>query len=79
MDSEPLRYPTGEEIHAGDRVQYQGTYATVVFVSDGDVEEFSPGYEDYTGSGRGVILRDDDGTTSEIGEPDERLYFLDRG
>jgi len=79
MDSEPLRYLTGEEIHAGDRVQYLGTYAIVVFVSDGDVEEFWPGYEDCTGSSRGVIVRDDDGTTSDIGEPDERLSFVDRG
>jgi hypothetical protein len=79
MNSEPLCYLTGEEVHAGDRVQYQGNYATVVFVSDGDAEEFSPGYEDYAGSSRGVILRDDDGATAEIGEPDERLAFLDRG
>jgi hypothetical protein len=79
MDSEPLLYSTGEEVHAGDRVQYQGTYATVVFVSDGEVEEISPGYEDYTGASRGIVLLDDDGMTSEIGDPDERLSFVDRG
>jgi hypothetical protein len=79
MDSEPLRYSTGEEVHAGDRVQYEETYATVVFVSDGETEELSPGYEDYTGSSRGIVLRDDDGVTSSIGDPDERLSFVDRG
>jgi hypothetical protein len=79
MDLDPLRYSTGEEVHASDRVQYEGTYATVVFVSDGEREEFSPGYEDYAGSSRGVVMRDDDGTTLTIGEPDERLYFVDRG
>jgi hypothetical protein len=79
MGSEPLCYSTGEEIHAGDRIQYQESYGTVIFVSDGETEEISPGYEDFTGSNRGVILRDDDGATADIGEPDERLAFLDRG
>lgn len=78
MDSEPLHYLTGEEVHAGDRVRYNGGYATVVFVSDGEVEEISAGYEDYTGSRRGVVLCDDDGATSNVGEPDERLSFMDR-
>jgi hypothetical protein len=79
MNSEPLLYSTGEDVHAGDRVQYEGTFATVVFVSDGEAEEFSTGYDDYTGSGRGLVIRDDDGVTSVIGEPDERLSFVDRG
>jgi hypothetical protein len=79
MDSEPLRYSTGEEVHPGDRVLFEGTYATVVFVSNGEADEFSPGYEDYTGSTRGVVLCDDDGVTSSIGDPDERLSFVDRG
>jgi hypothetical protein len=79
MDSDLLYYLSGEAVHAGDRVQYDGTYATVVFVSDGEVEELSPGYEDYSGARRGVVLRDDDGATSEIGEPNDRLLFVDRG
>ena len=56
MDSEHLAYLTGEEVHAGDRVQYKGTFATVVFVNDGENEEFSPGYEDHAGSDRGHLL-----------------------
>lgn len=79
MDSGPLLYFTGENVHAGDRVQYRGTYATVVFVSDGETEEFAPGYEDYTGSERGIMICDDDGQASFIGEPDEQLAFIDRG
>jgi hypothetical protein len=79
MDSEPLHYPTGEAVHAGHRVQYDGTYATVIFVSDGEVEKLSPGYHDYTGSTRSLVLRDDDGVTSAIGEPDARLSLMDRG
>ena len=79
MDSESLQYTTGEELHAGDRVQYDGTYATVVFVSDGETEESSAGYDDYSGSRRGVVLRDDDGVTTQLGEPDERLIFVQRG
>ena len=72
-------YISGEEVHAGDRVQYHGNYATVVFVSDGSAEEFAPGYEDYTGSERGVMVCDDDGSTQFVGEPNEMLCFLDRG
>lgn len=79
MDSTGLTYITGEEVHAGDRVQYKGTFATVVFVSDGDTEEFAPGYEEHTGSERGVMIRDDDGELTHLGEPNEMLTFLDRG
>jgi len=71
-------YISGEEVHAGDRVQYDGNFSTVVFVSDGEKEEFEPGYEDYTGAERGVLICDDDGETQFIGEPNERLSFLNR-
>lgn len=74
-----LYYISGEEVHAGDRVQHGGNYATVVFVSDGNTEDFAPGYEDYTGSDRGVIICDDDGSVTVLGEPDEHLSFIDRG
>ena len=73
-----LYYISGEEVHAGDRVQRMGDYATVVFVSTGESEEFAPGYEDYTGSDRGILLCDDDGATTFIGDPDEQLVFVDR-
>jgi hypothetical protein len=78
MLSEPIHYSSGEEVHAGDRVQYDGTFATIVFVSDGETEEFQPGFEDHSGADRGVVFQDDDGVTTQIGEPDERLYFVDR-
>lgn len=74
-----MQYVSGEEIHAADRVQYCGSYATVVFVSDGEAEQVAPGYEDYSGASRGVVICDDDGVTTEVGEPDEKLYFIDRG
>jgi hypothetical protein len=79
MDSELLHYSSGEEVHAGDRVQHSGGYATVVFVSDGESEEFSPGYSDYAGVERGIVLCDDDGNLKTIGDPDELLQFIDRG
>ena len=78
MDS-ALLYITGEEVHAGDRIQYNGNYGTVVFVSDGDHEECAPGYEDYSGSDRGIMICDDDGGTQVLGEPSESLSFIDRG
>jgi hypothetical protein len=79
MDPDLLQYISGETVHAGDRVQYRGEYANVVFVSNGEQEEFSPGYEDYTGTERGVMICDDDGSTQFVGEPDEMLAFVDRG
>ncbi|HWH72529.1 MAG TPA: hypothetical protein VNT26_24420 [Candidatus Sulfotelmatobacter sp.] len=79
MDAELLHYSTGEAVHAGDRVQRNGDYATVVFVSHGDGEELWPGYEDYAGYERGVAICDDDGSTTFLGEPDEFLAFVDRG
>ncbi len=74
-----LHYLTGEEVHAGDRIQYKGNYGTVVFVSNGENEEFWPGYEEYTGTDRGVMICDDDGGTEFLGDPSEMLSFLDRG
>jgi hypothetical protein len=74
-----ILYITGEEVHAGDRIQHNGTFGTVVFVSNGDTEEFAPGYEDYTGSERGIMICDDDGATEFLGEPGESLSFIDRG
>ena len=79
MESDALHYITGEDVHAGDRVQHRGTFATVVFVSTGGSEEFAPGYEDYVGSDRGIMVCDDDGATTFVGEPDEMLSFVDRG
>jgi hypothetical protein len=79
MSTELLQYISGEGIHAGDRVQYNGIYGTVVFVSDGTNEEYSPGYEDYIGTDRGIMICDDDGGSTFIGEPDEMLCFIDRG
>ena len=79
MDSAHLEYLTGEEIHAGDRIQYKGAFGTVVFVNDGENEEFAPGYNDYSGSDRGILICDDDGATNFIGFADEMLSFVDRG
>jgi hypothetical protein len=60
-------------------VQYDGTYGTVVFVSDGELEQFASGYQDHSGSGRGVVVCDDDGVITNVGESDARLVFIERG
>ena len=78
MNSE-LLYLTGEEVHAGDRVQHRGDYGRVVFVTNGDSCEFSPGYEEYSGSDRGLMICNDDGALTFVSEPDEQLSFIDRG
>ena len=78
MDSE-LQYLSGEEVKAGDRVQLAGNYATVVYVSNGDTYEYTAGYEDYAGSDRGLVLCDDDGALTTVGEPGADLVFVARG
>jgi hypothetical protein len=79
MDAEVLHYASGEEIQLGDRVQYGGTFATVVVVSDGENYQLASGYEDHAGAERGVIICDDDGTTNKLSETDEQLVFVERG
>jgi hypothetical protein len=79
MDTELLHYTSGEQIQIGDRVQFDGTLATVVVVSDGENYQVAPGYEDYAGAERGVIVCDDDGALNNLDDTDERLTFLDRG
>jgi hypothetical protein len=79
MDAELLQYTTGEWVQIGDRVQYGGTFATVVVVSDGDTYQVASGYEDYAGADRGLMICDDDGTRTTLVETDERLVFVERG
>jgi hypothetical protein len=76
MNAERPHYLTGGEVHAGDRVRYKGTSATVAFISDGEEGEFSAGYADYHGHEAGIMLCDDDGTLTFITEPDEHLEFV---
>ena len=79
MDAELLHYMSGEEVQLGDRVQFSGTFATVVVVSDGENYQLASGYEDHAGAERGVIICDDDGTTNKLSETDEQLVFVERG
>jgi hypothetical protein len=79
MGADQLRYTTGEEIELGDRVQFLGTFATVVMVSDGETYQTAPGYEDYAGAEHGVMICDDDGTLNNVDDMDERLVFMERG
>ena len=79
MGAELLQYTTGEAIQIGDRVQYGGIFATVVMVSDGETYEVAPGYEDYAGAERGLMVCDDDGTRTTLDDTDERLVFMERG
>ena len=79
MDAELLHYTSGEEIQIGDRVQYRGTFATVVVVSDGETYQLASGYEDYAGAERGVMICDDDGSLTTLNDTDEQLIFVERG
>ena len=79
MDAELLQYTTGEWVQVGDRVQYDGTFATVVVVSDGETYQVASGYEDYAGAARGLMICDDDGARTTIDETDGRLVFVERG
>ncbi len=79
MDAELLHYTSGEDVELGDRVQFDGAFATVVVVSDGEGYQLAPGYEDYAGIERGVTICDDDGTVTTVDDTDARLIFVDRG
>jgi hypothetical protein len=79
MDAEQLHYTSGEEIQIGDRVQYGGTFATVVVVSDGESYQLASGYEDYSGAERGLMICDDDGSLNKVNETDDQLIFVERG
>ena len=79
MDAELLHYTSGEEIQIGDRVQYGGTFATVVVVSDGENYQLASGYEDNAGMERGVMICDDDGSLNTLSDTDEQLSFVGRG
>jgi hypothetical protein len=79
MDTGQLYYTSGDEIKIGDRIQFGGIFATVVVVSDGENYELATGYEDYAGAERGVMICDDDGTLTSVGDMDERLIFVERG
>jgi len=78
MGSELINYASGGAVHAGDRVQYRGSFAKVVFVTDGDESESWPGYESYSGYDRGLVVCDDDGTINVLNELDEELVLVSR-
>ncbi len=79
MEGEQLYYTSGEEPQVGDRVQHSGAFATVVVVSDGESYQTAPGYEDYAGTERGLMICDDDGALTSVDSTDERLTFIERG
>ena len=70
MDAELLYYTSGEDVQLGDRVQYRGTFATVVVVSDGETYQLAPGYEDYAGAERGVMI-----CAARLGLSSRKVFF----
>jgi hypothetical protein len=78
MHSKLLSYSSGQDVQLRDRVEYRGVFATVVFVTDGEDSEWSPGYEGYSGYDRGLVVRDDDGTLTSVQETDEQLVLARR-
>ena len=78
MDAQLPHYLTGGEVRAGDRVRYKGSSAHVLFVSDGDSGDFSPGYDDYRGHEAGIMLSGEEDALTFLREPDEDLEFVGR-
>lgn len=78
MDAQLPHYLTGGEVRAGDRVQYKDVPYRVVFVSDGDGGDFSPGYADYLGHEAGIMLRGEEDVLTFLPEPDEDLELVSR-
>ncbi len=77
-DARMPRYAGGDEVRTGDRVRYRETFARVVFVTDGERCEFSPGYEECRGQEAGIVICDDDGETTVLHEEDPNLEFVRR-
>jgi len=71
-------YTTGEEVHLNDRIRYRGSFGTVVVVCGGGTSEYAPGFSDYSGYDRGIIITDDDGVVSSLTDTDPELEFVDR-
>ncbi len=69
-------YRSGGAVHAKDRIRYKGTAGRVVFVSDGDREEFATGYAEYQGHEAGIMISDDDGELTFFREADEELVLV---
>ncbi len=76
MKSAMQHYFNGDTVHVRDRVRFKGVAATVVFVTDGEEGEFSPGYEDYYGHEAGLMICDDDGDLTFLHEPAEDLELI---
>lgn len=71
-----LHYLGGGEVRVGDRVRYKGVAGRVVFVSDGEDGEFSPGFSDYRGYEAGLMIFGDDGEMMFVIEPNEFLELI---
>ena len=67
------RYKTGEQIHVGDRVEYNRQSGRVVFV--GNRGEFADGWEkgDYR---TGFMIEFDNGARLLLVEPDGQILLL---
>ncbi len=69
-------YFGGGAVHPGDRVRYKDDSGNVVFVTDGELGEFAPGFTDYRGYEPGIMIMSDAGELLFIVEPNEQLELL---
>jgi hypothetical protein len=78
MSASSLHYESGAEVHAGDRVNYNGELGHIAFVSTGDGGEFLVGFMDHQGCDEGIMFCSDAGELTFLSEGHENLEFLRR-
>lgn len=79
MNTESQRYHSGEQVHAGDLVQFSFAPGVVVFVNDN--VEYEPGFsaEEWGYLGAGFMLRMENGALIFLEKADEDLVLVHRG
>ncbi|WP_029190242.1 hypothetical protein [Verrucomicrobium spinosum] len=78
MPPQDKRYYSGEAVHAGDVVRFNGVPTIVVFVNDN--REYQPGFsaEEWAHLGSGFMLQVENGALVFLEEADEDLDFVCR-
>jgi hypothetical protein len=72
-------YYSGESVHAGDVVRFNGVPTVVVFVND--IGAYQPGFseEEWAHLGSGFMLQQENGALIFMEDADEDLELVHRG
>jgi len=78
MVTKQQRYQSGEDVHAGDVVRYDGVSSVIVLVNDSG--EYLPAFTaaDWSYLGTGFLVQQEDGTLIYLKDTDEDLELVQR-